>query len=576
MEQEGVVLWIDFPLAKVKCQQLLLESKLFLEKYENCVLNIVGGLKYQFSREEWKKFPSLGEKKIIRLTMLRRFFTLTDSQQLLLNEPIIQDSLEMEVEVSVPNVMPGGMNIQPVSLASDTPDSVNDVIHLGTYISILFDWYLLKEVLGQSYLNTVSEKLWKYVLHRSLCIDYSRMSFLFIALLIGVEPVSEGKSQPFLIKLWLETELMHFRKAVTDPNLVEYRETFLSKILPLHLERIKEYPSLTGQWQHASWHDFSIGNAFWIQNGQRYLISIYWMVRTGPMDHVPDGERNGCIWISEASFHEKFLPALYESYLRDLIEMLRYQTLVKPSDYSAYYGTFQWKSMKWIFLEGPLCKFHELGPLEMYEFNIHHAQNYSSPVMRLFASVPDLEDLLMVKKKSGQNKTHWFEKSGLPSDLMDIEDLFANPKKLLPPCLRKLVEKSQKDWCKYKDRLTLVKYLVDMGYGDQQEEIVNLMSLNRNNTVDRSALETLVKSHVKKKESLKGGSVSVYCGTIINSVNSKEEIIRCKYEKKLNGDKRVYCSDEEKRIFTTECACSVGLASMNHPLDYIQQKALKF
>lgn len=587
MEKE--VLWLDFPLKKVKSQQLLIKKDQFPKQYDTCVLNIVGGLKYRFSRAEWKKFHSLGEglhkQKIIRLGMLTRYFTLSESQQLFLDEPSLNPSLEMEVEDQAVEVLVEKnelslafqTTLQPVSLLTDEEGlGLNDHEHFLRYVSILFDYHLLKEELDHSYLTTRSEKMWNYVLRQSQIFDYNRLSFIFIATLISVE---QGIENPFLVNLWLETEVTHFRRAISLPTLT-YRESFLSKILPLHLDRMKECPQLARQWQHASWHDFVLPDGvFWVQNGQQYLVSSFWLVRMGQITYIPDGERNGCIWIREATFDESFLPSLYECYLRDLVEMLRYQTLVKPSDYPEYYGTFPLKKLRWYFLEGPLSKIHDLSSADIHEFNLCQAKNHSSPVMKLFIKVPGLEDSLTLtqnrKKKHHQSKSHLFEKSGLPSDLLDIEDLFEKPEKLLPPCLAGLVEKSKKDWCKYKDRLTLVRYLVDMGYGEESgEQIVELMSVNRNNAIDRSGIETLVKSHVKKKESQGGGIVSVYCGTIINSTNTKEEIIRCEYEKEMNGEKRMHCTDEEKRTFTSKCACSVGLKSMNHPLDYIQQKTL--
>jgi hypothetical protein len=199
----------------------------------------------------------------------------------------------------------------------------------------------------------------------------------------------------------------------------------------------------------------------------------------------------------------------------------------------------------------------------MYEFNVKYAGSFSPIMLDLSHHYEERSKI----KGGGGDGSHTTYKT-TPTTSIDIEDLFRDPGRVMPPCLSRVVKQ---DWYKSKDRLNLVAYLIDMGY-QEKEKVVNIMCRNRDNASDRAIIESIYNDKAKKKlEKLPHHRISLPCSSIINSNFEEGNVLRCVYEERKNGDVRVKSSVGEQDVFKHQCICENNLKHVNlkSPMNFI-------
>ena len=308
------------------------------------------------------------------------------------------------------------------------------------------------------------------------------------------------------------------------------------------------------QWQHYGWHDY----AKWsIGEDGNYIISPRWLFEPefGGLHGQTHGTLmlGGALHITREVFHNKFLPSLYRHVLLDMVHLCYdVQQLCHTTEYNDFYGNSN--AMTIDHLYQIMTKEFTRATItsdQMYDFNVKYAGIFS-PIMLDLSQ--HYEERSKMKERGGDGGTGYQKPP--PSSSVDIEDLFRDPGKVMPPCLSRVVTQ---EWYKSKDRLNLVAYLVDMGYKDR-EKVVNLMCRNRNNPGDKNIIGSIYDDWVKKKAAKPSHHrVSLPCSSIINSNFDEGNVLRCAYEEKRNGSERTKSGLGDQDVYRSQCSCEGSL-----------------
>jgi hypothetical protein len=261
---------------------------------------------------------------------------------------------------------------------------------------------------------------------------------------------------------------------------------------------------------------------------------------------------DGVCHLEESVFLDTFLPLLYRHLLLDIVHF---------ATRSSLYG-LPLTERRFVLNDYYFRIIPEFPSVlnELFAFYSSLQIKYSSPLYDILLGNQqkreEEEDEKKKKKKGGEMNN---------SPVVDIEDLFANPRGIMPPCLSPLVEK---EWCKNWDRYNLVPFLIDMGYTDR-DMIISQMCRHKDSLENRETVGSIYDAALRRRKP--NGRISVNCGTIINSIGDEGNIFRCPYEEKKNGQKRRKNHHEkEKASFTSQCACTLSPSlKIYSPLDYI-------
>ena len=154
----------------------------------------------------------------------------------------------------------------------------------------------------------------------------------------------------------------------------------------------------------------------------------------------------------------------------------------------------------------------------------------------------------------------------------DIEDL----PRYLPPCLKAVIGTNLH--LKDQDRLTVVKYIVDMGYSE--EDMLRSLAKGEN---DVKTLRSQYSWATRRRAKAYPGRISLNCGGVININTDDGNTVRCLYEARCTkkGDRKRRDYDlVEKDGFKSQCAASLKISTergeyLNHPIDYVKHKLNK-
>lgn len=453
------------------------------------------------------------------------------------------------------------------------------------------------------------EKKWlAYIDSRARAWGHSQLAYLFIATYARTTSRHLDPRTDAYTKHWLSMQLYLFSAIIKSNEVTDFVAKFGQR-LQRHVSHTSRYRSVLDQWPHAHWHSLCIRNSeddtshpgpYWLSmssdNQKHYVASSRWLFEPEFVElvGVVPPPANGMIVLTEALLVKHLLPALYRHTLLDLLALLCHvnndrEPKIWWDCHLALYGDDTARGVSLLKqlvardlfygsagrngIGVPLFDCDTVYTELLLEYNLQQ-QAYASPVTEY------MPRYMKQKKRriATANKKRAASDSGnAVALLMDIEELFAQPDKVLPPCLSRVVKQ---DWYKNKDRWNLVAYLIDMGY-DDKAAVVSQLCRKRTGGFDNATIESLYDDRIKKKHGKNAkesylGRCSPRCGTIINATFEADNNLRCLYEERANGEqRRANHSDGEKKKFTRQCASAMGDAEHRvlSPMDYIGYKA---
>lgn len=319
----------------------------------------------------------------------------------------------------------------------------------------------------------------------------------------------------------------------------------------------------TAEWQHSAWHSLVVAEGYWRCEAQgRFAVHALWLLEpelaTLGKKRLP---RRGVLTLSAEEMTGLLVPCLYRHLLLDCVHAWFASSTAPPM------LTTELKALAALTLVGKHC--HE----SLFEYNAGVLQWHTSPVMKHAYRLYGEREAAAVARPHRQ----WTART-LAGEAVEMEDLFADPGRYLPPCLARLVQPRQ--WYKHEDRLAMVSCLVDSGYRNGERAVEQMCRGQANNANNRSVIRRLFRDLSLKKAGpeLEGRRVSRCCDTIINAVYQEGNRLRCPFEEAANGTaRRRDHSSEERDAFRTQCAASLDAKTrwqprVYSPLDYISHR----
>lgn len=511
--------------------------------------------------------------------------------------PRIAPPVECDTESPLcsPQPSPQATEVMCVEVAPPLPARENRAVWLHEaprdncsggvfYCSLLVDFLLLRKPGGAAAAEDAArtERKWCAHMDRHLADPAAARGAALDFMLAYVR--ARGAPQDAVLRGWLALEQFLFRRAPLD--LARFEAD-----LARHLALVDSYRSLTRHWQHAQWHRLRSApeGRLWHQlSPDAYCVSAEWLLEEELVGACGGGGgalgavRDGAATLDAAQFFRDFLPCLYGRALADAAHLAHYVAARGGRDSAEYTHLFggAWSERAYALaclereLAAPLIKLagRDLAPDLLFEFGARELQSAASPVMRAYVRGQERADQ---RRRGGGGP----KERVLLSTHVDIEDL-ASPRGLaaLPPCLARL---AAPEWRKNDDRVALMGYLVDSGYGQNSSAVQDFMCRGKSNTEhNRADMLGLLRSRQRRHAAKQPRRISHSCERLANTVFEAGNVLRCAYEAEANGAvRRTNHTDDEMRGFRESCACALrGLVggrwppTIFHPLDYVSHQ----
>ena len=522
---------------------------------------------YRLGAEDWSRLPRVD--RLYRLCRLDRLMRVVDAVPLRLSSSSASICETMDVEEAdvapPPQCLPSLPILWPHRRRHPTITTGRS--GLLFYVGAVLDYALLEQPPLANAPNSLRQDWLTWLesnyAYRGADEHYDEMLY-HLMLAASVATVSPqliyGHLDWPLAQEILNLSVFLFRHQLhdSDDNLAALESAFRG-----HAHWIAQ-ESYSG-WHHP-WTDYMLTDGvLWRQSGRQITLSMLWLLETPTLTSSQYRTENGGVFtVSVAHFLEHLAPYLYRQVLCDTLHYLRYTALYGRHD-NAWHGhpgdverVWLHETLRDVMPELVTALKDWRG---MESFNERRAQNHSSPVMRAMVQYWQSQD---TRQPRGSQS---FGSHKAATVITDIEDLGT----AVPPCMRRALRQS---WCKNLDRLNLIKYLFDMGYG--REQVVTFMCRQSEKREDVATIGSEYDACVRRQQTddrRQGKS----CATIINLGAVPGNVLRCVYEEEKNGEKRrEKHTEHEQLVFTSQCACEAGTTRRIYsPLDYVKIKLSK-
>jgi hypothetical protein len=422
------------------------------------------------------------------------------------------------------------------------------------YATTLFDFFMVRKEIP-SLFSSLEYKWLRYIskttsVDAAIPVNYTSILFLvsYVRSVLDQHPINDE-----LVKEWIQFEVYLFKKS---PHALD-EESFRTN-LQRHIHKVGK----SKRWQHHQWHSYPD----WRKEGDGYAVSSMWLFEPEFSSLVKHAVvRGGTLFLEKSLFYSHFLPTLYRHILLDIVSLIYDNRTDLGSMVTKFGYTYHRMMGRVNELLVDCLPSRNILTYHMVTFSCTMVDGASSPFLNaIFNELDRREDRVT---RLGIRP--------LISSKLDIEDLFKDPTKVLPPCLSRVATTKR---YKHNDRWNMVSSLIDMGYQDR-DKVVGSMCGGIEDLEYQKDIITLYDEAIQKKNAIREGyRISLPCNSIINAIFPYGNVMRCVYEEEVNGDDRKESTTKEKDKYRAQCACQMtGRVTseekvIKSPLDYIEYK----